>query len=160
MKSMFAYECLGTYGVYGHDDGGFSVEITPDGRIIYKSYLLGEILKSEDEYQLSESSVQMIKSTLSEYKDQISSFKKEYYNGSCDGSWNKFSFSGKKITTLNAFYMDEIEIEHLKSQDEAYFYEMSDVIEAENKLIEIFEAISKILLQDGYSLQLHGFRVE
>ncbi|MGN0604839.1 MAG: hypothetical protein ACI4I2_12765 [Oscillospiraceae bacterium] len=43
---LFGYSCTPSYGYYGKDDGGFSIEIYPDGKLIHKTYIFDGIEKN------------------------------------------------------------------------------------------------------------------
>ena len=107
---MFGYMDTPSYGCFGEDDGGFSIAIYPDGRLVYKTYIFDEIEKTIREFKINSNSVERILEVLTTYEKEIYAFDDHIDNGSCDGDGNFFIFNGKRIITWNIEYSDEDEI--------------------------------------------------
>ena len=115
-----------SYGCIGKDDGGFSVAIYPDGKLIYKTYIFDEIEKTKREFKLDLKTVDRIEGVLAAYEQDIKNFDEDLDNGSCDGSGNP-----------------------------EYYKAYLSVIRQENLLMEIFFRVSKILKTRGIDLRLY-----
>lgn len=149
---IFGYMDTPSYGCIGKDDGGFSVAIYPDGKLIYKTYIFDEIEKTKREFKLDLKTVDRIAGVLAAYEQNIKNFDEDLDNGSCDGSGNIFIFNGKMIVTWNIDYYDEDE---LKKSNPEYYKAYLSVIRQENLLMEIFFRVSKILKTRGIDLRLY-----
>lgn len=49
---LFGYMCVPTEGLFGEDDGGFSLEVLTNGRLVYKTYIFSEIENTRIESQI------------------------------------------------------------------------------------------------------------
>ena len=149
---IFGYMDTPSYGCFGEDDGGFSVSIYPDGRLIYKTYIFDEIEKTKTEIRLLDGIVDEIKAVLEENQNDIDGFDYHIDNCSCDGDGNFFIFNGKRIITWNIDYCDEDE---LKKINPDYYKEYLPVVKQQNKMIIIFAKISEILEKQGIDLKIY-----
>ena len=148
---LFGYMNTPFFGEDG-DDGGFSIAIYPDGKLIYKTYLFGEIEETRREFKLNLETVKDISKGFSFYKQEINELDDEIDNDSLDGCENIFIFNGKKIITRNIQYLDEDE---MKEFDPEYYKEYLPVIKQQNMIIEIFAMVSVLLEIQGIDLLLH-----
>lgn len=148
---LFGYFTGPSYGAGGIDDGGFSVSVYNDGKVIYKTYIFCRIVKTETEYKIPEDATAAIRSLMEDHQTDIDSFDKNIDNGSCDGSGNFFTFNGKEIITWNIDYNDE---DKLKKNNPGYYKAYLSVIRQENQILSIFDKAAKILEKDEISLSL------
>ena len=109
---LFGYMITPFYGADG-DDGGFSIVIYPNGKVIYKTYIFSEIEETRREYELDLDTVKNISKGFSFYEQEINKLDDEIDNGSLDGCEYIFIFNGKKIITRNIQYLDEDEMKEL-----------------------------------------------
>ena len=151
-KILFGYYNCPSCGYFGVDDGGFSIDIFPDGKLNYTTYIFDKKEKTRQEYMLSVKTIDKIKKVLDENKAVIESFDEHTDNGSCDGNGHFFVFYGKEFITWNIEYHDEDE---LRKSNQPYYNEYINVIRQENKMIIIFSKITEILEDEGMYLNLH-----
>ena len=149
---LFGYMNTPSYGCFGEDDGGFSIDIYPDGKLIYKTYIFDMIEKTKRELKLDFESIENIVTVLSTYEKDIATFDEHIDNGSCDGNGNFFIFNGKRIITWNIEYFDEDEIKKLNPK---YYEEYLPMIKQQNLMIEIFARVSEILKKQGINLRIY-----
>lgn len=148
----FGYMNSPSYGWFGEDDGGFSIAIYPDGKLVYKTYIFNEIEKTKKEFKIDSKSVESILKVLDTYEQDITAFDDHIDNGSCDGNENFFIFNGKRIITWNIKYSDEDEIKKLNPE---YYEAYLPVIKQQNLIIEIFARVSEILETQGIDLRIY-----
>ena len=148
---LFGYMITPFYGADG-DDGGFSIVIYPNGKVIYKTYIFSEIEETRREYELDLDTVKNISKGFSFYEQEINKLDDEIDNGSLDGCEYIFIFNGKKIITRNIQYLDEDE---MKEFDPEYYKEYLPVIKQQNMIIEIFAMVSVFLETQGIDLILN-----
>ena len=149
---LFGYLFIPSYGCLEEDDGGFSITVYTDGRLVYKTYIFDRIEKTKNEYKISLNSIMAIKTIIEEYQEDINSFEKSIDNGSCDGYGNFFIFAGKEFITWNIEYNDENE---LKENYLEYYKEYLPVVRQQNKILLIFFKITKILKKEGINLKIN-----
>lgn len=149
---LFGYFCVPSCGWFGEDDGGFSIAIYEDSRLIHKTYIFDCIDKTETEYKISKNSIDAIKILIRKYQNDIDTFDENLDNGSCDGEGNFFIFNGKRIITWNIEYIDENE---LKIINPDHYEEYLPVVRQENKLLLLFFKIIEVLEKDGIELNLY-----
>lgn len=152
---LFGYYCLSAWGCFGKDDGGFSVEIYKDGKMIHKTYIFDQEEKTRTEYKISDESVAEIKSILKMHSSNIDSFDKHINNGSFDGAFTNFVFNGKEIVILNIDLIEHIDIKYIKKNPDYTEEEMS-VIKQEYEITLLFSKITSILKKNGVMLSLDG----
>ena len=152
---LFGYFNGPACGFFGMDDGGFSVDVYESGKVIYKTYIFDQTVKTETEYKISKDAVIAIRSLMEKYQTNIDSFDDNIDNGSCDGSANFFIFGGKRIITWNIEYYDENE---LKKKNPSYYKGYLSAIRQENQILLIFNAVTEILKSSGINLDLSKVR--
>lgn len=155
-KVVFGFSRGAAFGCCGTDTGDFSLEITSDAVLTFKTYLFGESGENETykrEVQLPESVVTDIREITSKYSTIIKHLNKNLYNGSDDGTWYGFVFEGKKISALNIEYKDD---EQIAKESPEYYQEYKENIRQENEVIRLFYLIAVCLTQYGIDLRLHG----
>ncbi len=145
---LFGYFDLPACGMYEEDDGGFSVVVYQDGRLIHKTYIFCEIDQTAAEYKVSERSLLKIKALMEKYRTTIDSFDNRLHNDSVDGEENTFIFDGKQIITWNIAYTHPILL--VLCREKRYFL----ALKQENKILSLFSAVKKILKSDGIDLEL------
>lgn len=143
---LFGYSCTPACGFIGEDDGGFSIAVYKDGRLIYKTYIYSNIDKTEIEYKISESSIAAIKKIMKKNRMIIDVLDEFIDNGTCDGSCNCFVFNGTQVTTWNIEPYESIIMYSLKYRSVYY---------QERKIRSLFFKISKILRSEGVNLNLY-----
>ncbi len=148
---LFGYLCTPACGWQGKDDGGFSVAVYADGRLVHKTYIFCDIDKTTTEYKISDVSVSKIKALLEKYQADIDAFDEHLNNGSCDGEGNFFVFHGKEIITWN---IRHVSVWKLRMFNRDYYKEYLPVVRQENKILLLFFAAAKILKKDGVRLSL------
>ncbi len=149
---LFGYSCVPSCGFYGEDDGGFSVAVYADGRLVHKTYIFYDIDKTTAEYKISDTSVSKIKKLMEKYQTDIDAFDEHLNNGSCDGSGNFFVFNGKQIITWNITCVGKGELWKIYRHD---LNKHLSVEKQETGIIFLFVAVTKILKSDGVTLDLH-----
>ena len=149
---LFGYITVPSCGTFGEDDGGFSIDIYPDGKLIYKTYIFDKIEKNKIIYALSEETINAIKEILLTYSKDIYFFNEYTDNGSDDGDCNIFIFLGKRVISWNIDYYDE---NKLKENESKYYKKYINAIIQENIMLEIFEKISNILKIHGIILSIY-----
>ena len=150
---LFGYFNGPSCGFFGMDDGGFSVDVYENGKVIYKTYIFAQTVKTETEYKISKDAVAAIRSLMEDHQTDIDSFDENIDNGSCDGSGNFFIFNGKEIITWNIDHSDEDE---LKQNNLSYYNRYLSAIRQENKILLIFDKAVKILKSSGINLSLEN----
>ena len=148
---LFGYMCVPTEGLFGEDDGGFSLEVLTNGRLVYKTYIFSEIENTRIESQISPSALYEISMILEKHQKNIKSFKKILNNGSCDGYGNYFIFFGKQYITWNISFKNEIATKILNP---IFYKRYKSVIRQENQLLRIFADIAAVLGQQGIHLKI------
>lgn len=142
---LFGYSQQPACGFSG-EDGGFSVTVRRDGKLIYKTYLFPEEENTRAEYKLSPRSVSALKALMRRRQKVISRLDSNVYNGSFDGDGNFFIFRGKHITTWNISYTLPLFYPFLK--------EDLPVVRQENQILSLFFAARRILRRDDIDLTL------
>lgn len=150
---LFRYMDVPSCGWVGEDDGGFSIDIYPNGDLIYKTYIYDEIEKTRTIFEIDSKSIEQIMKVLATYEQSINQMDEYLDNGSDDGDENIFIINGKKIITWNIEYSDENE---LKKTNQKYYEKYLSVIRQEKILLEVFYQISKILKTQGIKLRLYN----
>lgn len=155
---VFGYFFEISCGWTGKDYGDFSIEIYPNGKLIYKTYLFSRIEKSKTEYRVSANSVLAMKAVIKKHRADIDSFNNTLNNGTYDGSGDFFIFEGKELITWNISHTNEllIRIEEKRKKSDPYFSddECLAARKQENKILFIFSEIVQILKKEGISLRL------
>lgn len=149
---IFGYMCIPAYGFFGESDGGFSIVLYPDGKLIYKTYIFEQIEKDKKEVFISKETVERIKAVLCAHQSDIDGFREHTYNGSFDGEENLFIFSGKEFTTWNITYRGEDERE---ANNPGYYKKYMSVFEQQNRMLDIFTKITEILATQGILLNIN-----
>lgn len=145
---LFGYSNVPACGREGKDDGGFSVAVYKDGRLIYKTYIYDQKDRTETEYKLSAGSVSAIKALMKKHQRAIDTFDSYLYNGSCDGYGNFFIFNGKQVITWNISYRNPLFL--------IFCMGCFSVARQENKILSLFFTVTEILKNDGISINLNG----
>ena len=149
---LFGYSCIPSCGWVGKDDGGFSVKVYADGRMVHKTYIFDCIVKTETEYKISKDSFAAIEMLMEKYQTDIDAFDEHLDNGSCDGAGNFFILNGKQIITWNIDYTDEDE---LKKNNPSYYEKYLSVVKQENEILVLFSKVAEILKSNGVDLKLY-----
>lgn len=111
---LFGYLLTPAYGFFGMDDGGFSVAIYPDGRLVHKIYVFDRREKTRTEYLLPDEVIEQMAAVMEEYTPEIADFDEHISNGSLDGYGNFFVFGGKHVISWNIELNDEDEVRKKK----------------------------------------------
>lgn len=141
-----------SYGCFSKDNGGFSIAVYDDGRLIHKTYIFDGIENTKTEYTILADSFLDIKTILRKYQTDINMFDEYIDNGSCDGTMNFLVFNGKRIIAQNILYSDE---EELKKNNLDYYKKYKTVVRQENKMLLIFYKIAEILKSQGVNLKIY-----
>ncbi len=149
---LFGYMCIPSYGCFVKDNGGFSIAVYEDVRLIHKTYIFDGIENTKTEYKISIDSFVDIKMILEKHQADINMFDKCLDNGSCDGTCNFFIFNGKRFITWNISYIDE---EELKKNNLDYYKKYKSVVSQENKMLLIFDEIAEIFESQGVNLKIY-----
>jgi len=149
---LFGYLHTPWWGRHGKSDGGFSVDVYRDGRVIHRTYLFYQVVRTEAEYKISKDSVIAIEALLKECQTAIDALDERPFNWSFGGSGSFFIFNGKQIITWSIRYYDEAE---LKKNNPSYYEEFRSVVRQENAILLLFSMITKILKRDGVNLSLY-----
>lgn len=149
---LFGYLLTPSYGFFGMSDGGFSVAIYPDGRLVYKTYVFDRREKTRTEYLLPDEVIEQITAVMEEYAPEIADFDEHISNGSLDGDGNFFVFGGKHVISWNIELNDE---EEVRKKNPEYYHEYLPVMQQENTMLFIFYEIIEILEKVGIKLNLH-----
>ena len=152
------------FGYYHHpafirperEDAGFSVRLFANGTLLYQTYCLNvkcePTILASGRATLSEVSVSRITRILAGYAREIDALPEYTNNGSCDGAFYDFVFSGKFVSTLNIQRTDFAEI----MQEHPMYYEKYRFDRAdENLILDVFTKIADVIKQDGVLLYLH-----
>lgn len=150
---LFGYSCTPSYGCFGMDDGGFSVEIHSDGSLWHKTYIFDMKEKTKSEHAISEKTIKKINEILNKNSAVIKNFFEHISNGSLDGSCNRFVFLGKEIISWNVDRCDE---EEVKERNPQYYNKYISVIKQENLMLDIFEQIVAVLKTEGIDLKIYS----
>ena len=142
---LFGYSYLPLYGRSG-DDGGFSIVVYRDGRLIHKTYIFSEIDNTTTEYQISEDSIFAIKALMQQERETIGTF--DNCRNSCDGSENSFIFDGKQIIIWNIDYTNPSLLASCEEKSRL-------ILKQHNKILSLFFKVTKILQNDGIDLDIH-----
>ena len=148
---LFGYMCVPAEGIFGEEDGGFSLEVFTDGRLVYKTYIFSEIENTRTEYQISPSALYEIAMILEKCQKNIQSFKMILDNGSCDGYGNYFIFFGRRYITWNISFKNEFAIKILNPN---YYKRYKSVIRQENQMLRIFADIAAVLGKEGIHMKI------
>ncbi len=153
---IFGYMNFPSCGWEDIDDGGFSCVINSDGFLEYKTYIFPQKEKRCKTYYISESTINDIKEIISQNWKIIDNIPENLDNGSCDGELNNFVFNNKKISALN---IEQVDANLVKVLNFKYYAEYRNNIRNENKVLEIFNKICKLLKQEKVFLSLSSFSV-
>lgn len=153
---LFGYLLTPAYGFFGMDDGGFSVAIYPDGRLVHKTYVFDRREKTRTEYLLPDEVIEQIAVVLEEYAPEIADFDEHVSNGSLDGYGNFFVFNGKHIISWNIELNDE---EEVRKKNPEYYHEYLSVMQQENTMLFIFYEVIEILEKIRIKLNLHEVEI-
>lgn len=150
-RILFGYSNLPACGWEGKDDGGFSVEIYEDGRLIYRTYIYDQINRTEMEYKLSYGSVSAIKTLLEKHQKVIDTFDSHLHNGSYDGCENCFIFKGVQVITWNICYINPLFFFlFIFCREKEYLL----AAKQENRILSLFFRVTEILKNDGVDINL------
>lgn len=159
-KILFGYYTYPSFEWTKMDDAGFSVRLFADGTIIYQTYSLDvkrlPVIKSSRRVTLCAETVGKITRILAGYAKEIDTLPEFTNNGSYDGSFNDFVFSGKYVSSLNIWRTDVMDISRdYPDYYEKYRFDMAD----ENTVLDIFTRIIEAMREDGVMLYLHHLSV-
>ena len=151
-KILFGYMQSPSYGEMAEDDGGFSIDVYKDGRVVYKTYIFHGIEKITEVFYVSKKIISSIKKILEDNAHQIEDLERNIDNGSCDGDMNNFIFKGKSVLVCNIDYSNE---EFVKNQNINYYNKYLKEIRQQNFILDIFIRIQKVLNDGGIKLNLY-----
>lgn len=149
---VFGYMCAPSFGFFGQSDGGFSVALYSDVKLVYKTYIFDKREKDKEELYVPTETVEQIKAVLCEHQTDIDGFQEHVDNGSLDGDGNFFIFSGKEFIVWNITYSDEDE---LKENNPGYYKKYVSVVKQQNMMLIIFVKIAEILERYGINLNVN-----
>lgn len=152
-KILFGYMQLPSYGEMAEDDGGFSIDVYEDGKVVYKTYIFDNIEKTMEVFYVSKEIISSIKKILEDNAQQIENLERNIDNGSCDGDMNEFIFKGKRVVVFNIEYSNE---EFVKNQNINYYNKYLKEIRQQNFILDIFKRIQKVLNDGGIKLNLYN----
>lgn len=153
---LFGYLLTPSYGFFGMSDGGFSMAIYQDGRLVHKTYIFDQREKTREEYLLPDEVIEQIKAVMKEYASEIADFEEHISNGFLDGDGNFFVFGGKHVISWNIELNDE---EEVRKKNPEYYREYLSVMQQENTMLFIFYEIIEILEKIGIKLNLHEVEI-
>ena len=159
-KIIFGF-CLQPSFVRGDmPDAGFSLRLFANGTIIYQTYYLDvkcqPTIKTSGRAELSGDTMSKITRALAGYAKEIDALPEYTNNGSCDGNFYNFVFSGKYVSALNIQRTDPAEVmADNPGYYEKYRFDMAD----ENTILDIFTRITDAMKQDGVKLYLHHLAI-
>lgn len=153
---LFGYLLTPSYGFFGIDDGGFSVAIYPDARLVHKTYVFSQREKTRTEYLLPDEVIYQIRAIMEDYTPEIAVFDEHVSNGSLDGYGNFFVLNGKHIISWNIELNDE---EEVRKKNPDYYHEYLPVMQQENTMLFIFYEVIEILEKIGIKLNLHEVEI-
>ncbi len=153
---LFGYSYFPACGEIGDVDGGFSIEILNDRKVIYKTYMYNGKEKSISKYKVSKKTIESIEKIIALYQAEINAIEEHIDNGTCDGYGNKFVFREKEILTWNIEWHDETE---LKKKNPQYYNKYISIIQQENILLLIFARIRKVLIKQGIFLTIEKVKI-
>ena len=160
-KILFGFYNYPTFVHPEMEDAGFSVRLFANGTVIYQTYCLDAkcqpTIKTSGRATLSESTVSKITRALAGYAKEIDELPEYTNNGSCDGTFYDFVFSGKYISTLNIQRTDPSEV---MRNNPAYYEKYRFDMEDENTILDVFTRITDAMKEDGVKLYLHHLAVE
>lgn len=153
---VFGYACTPSCGFFGKSDGGFSVDITNSGELIYKTYIFDHNEVSRKSYVFPKDAIDKIGQILLTKQEVISTIDSRLDNGSCDGACNRFVIDGKEIISWN---ISRTDVKELKKRNPSYYQEFKKNVMQENSVLDLFDSVTPILKECGFSLSLHEFSV-
>lgn len=142
------------------EEAGFSFRLFADGTVIVQTYSLNvkrePTIRNSERTSLSEETVGKIARVLAGYAKEIEALPEFTDNGSFDGTFYDFVFSGKYVSTLNIQRTDMVDI-ILDNPEyyEQYRFNMAD----ENMILDLFTRITDAMKKDGVELYLHHLKV-
>ncbi len=142
----------------GVDDDGFSFIVYKTGKVAYRTYICFGIVKKSVSFRVKKSLPKEITALIESNRSIIESLDCDIDNGSYDGSFSKFNFDGKIVTTLN-LHPKKHDIEDVKRNNRDYYDEYKDVMRQENDILEIFDAVCLILKKYNIKLSLHNVKL-
>jgi len=149
---LFGYSWTPSEGMVGRYYGEFSIDISLNGILFYKTYVFPHEERFSEEIKIPENTINEIKDILRNNYSNIEMLDEYIENGSRDGMGNKFFFGGKKIITWN---IDRRNEEEIMSRNPNYYERYKKVIQQENSILDIFEQIVSVLRKEGIKLELY-----
>ena len=125
--------------------------------MIYRTYKFDHIEVAKKSYPISPDAVGKIQHILGGDEALIANLNPRLDNGSCDGCCNRFVFNGKEIISWN---ISKSDIEELKKRNHPYYREFKENVEQENSVLELFDLITPILKDYGFTLTLYEFETD
>ena len=78
-KILFGYMQSPSYGEIAEDDGGFSIDVYKDGKVIYRTYIFDNIEKTTEVFYISKRAVKRIKNIINNNSRQINKLDIPYF---------------------------------------------------------------------------------
>lgn len=159
-KVLFGYYTYPAEEWRDMEDAGFSFRLFADGTVLVQTYSLDckrdpRVIRSE-RIALPEETVGKITRILAGYAKEIQALPEFTDNGSCDGTFYDFVFSGQYISSLNIQRTDMVDV-ILDNPEyyEKYRFNMAD----ENMILDIFTRITEAMKKDGVELYLRHLKI-
>jgi hypothetical protein len=152
---LFGYNTSPSYGHQGQGYGGFSFEISENGDTVFKEYIFGGEIKKEASSKARPDTVEKIQDYLRSKDKIIGSIPNKLSNGTRDGSYNAFIFNDKNIS---AWTIKRSDIAEVKNLNPKYYEKYKENMDYENTVLDLFDSICKILVNEGLELSLYSVR--
>ncbi|MDY6349270.1 MAG: hypothetical protein SPL62_02085 [Selenomonas sp.] len=144
---VLGYRSAGCFG-WAEAPGGWSFALYQKGTVRFKTYLMNGTVTSSNKAFVPSSVVDKIYHELQSKSDIIEKLPSDTNNRSCDGSYDIFTFLGKKITSLNISRYPEETIQEAETGD-PIGAELAASLRSENAILDLFESVAPILSPYG-----------
>ena len=137
---LFEYRIRPSFGRAG-EPGGYSISVYGKGEVIRREYLFGsDHPNSEATVAAMPELAEAVQAIIMRYSETLKTIPNTLDNGSCDGSQIVFVFGRKTICTWNPVRLDP---SALRRNDPEYYERYKDVVEQENIVLDVYEAIAR-----------------
>lgn len=155
---VFRYHVSPNFGMEG-DDGGFSLELRGNGNLKFAAYRLFDEIKAMKIFKLNRTETKEIFDILKETEDIWKRIPDRLDNHLKDGpgNVNEFVFLDEKKIQAHNIRKTWLPGEALRGG--RYYKRFRDIMKYENQVLDIFEAVERVLRKKEIHLSLNHCRI-
>lgn len=157
-QAILGYRSSGCYGALDQL-GGWSFALYRKGTVWLKTYLVNGDVISSRKIQIPQKAADAVYHKLKEQAAVIRSLPDKTNNRSCDGSYDRFNFLGKRTISLNICSVPEdwIRAEEVQGLIDAEF---AATLRAETAILKVFQSVVPFLEPYGLQVDFDVFACE